>query len=156
MDIKVFGKLAGVFLRYTVCMNYLKSIGAVLAGFITVVVLSMATDFVLEALGIFPPQSAGIYSGGLLAVALLYRTIYTILGGYVTAWLAPHSRMKHVWALAILGQLGGIAGVAAGWNLSAHWYPIALAVLAIPSVYLGGWLYMRMTAKENVVANIVA
>ena len=32
-----------------------KSIGAVLAGFITVFVLSVATDFVLETMGVFPP-----------------------------------------------------------------------------------------------------
>lgn len=38
-------------------MNTFKSIGAVVAGFLTVVVLSVGTDFILESLGIFPPQS---------------------------------------------------------------------------------------------------
>ncbi|MBI5456691.1 hypothetical protein HY969_03030 [Candidatus Kaiserbacteria bacterium] len=122
----------------------LKSIFAVVAGFLTVVVLSMGTDMVLEKTGIFPPPSEmGLFVTWMLALALFYRTIYTILGGYVTAWLAPQNAMKHVWTLAALGQLGGIAGVIAGWNLSAHWYPIALAVLAIPSVWLGGWLRTR-------------
>ena len=123
----------------------IKSIIAVVAGFLTVVVLSTGTDYVLEHTGILPLQM----TGGFLAIALAYRTLYTILGGYVTALLAPQNAMKHVWVLAIFGQIGGIMGVIGGWNLSVHWYPIALAILAIPSVWLGGWLKMR---KESVPA----
>ncbi|MES2007098.1 MAG: hypothetical protein V4436_03245 [Patescibacteria group bacterium] len=124
-------------------MNILKSIGAVLAGFLTVVILSTGTDFVVEAAGIFPPPSAeGLYVTWMLALALLYRTIFTVAGGYITAMLAPKRKMLHVNILGFLGTLGGLAGVAAGWNLSAHWYPIALAVLAFPSVWAGGKLFM--------------
>ena len=133
-------------------MSFLKSAGAVIAGFLVVVVLSTGTDAVLENVGIFPPASEqGLFITWMLALALAYRTVYTILGGYVTALLAPQNAMKHVWILAALGQLGGIMGVIAGWNLSAHWYPIALAVLAIPSVWLGGWLKTRhnSTATET-------
>lgn len=132
-------------------MNFLKLwVWPVLAGFLTVFVLSVGTDALLEAVGLFPPQSAGEYGTGYLAIALAYRTIYTILGGYVTAWLATTEPMKRVWALAIFGQIGGILGVVGGWNLSAHWYPIALAVLAIPSVWLGGWLRMRTDTVPTV------
>lgn len=53
----------------------------------------------------------------------------------------------HVYVLAGLGQLGGIAGVIAGWDLSAHWYPIMLAVTAIPCVVFGGWLHTRTFSK---------
>ena len=122
----------------------IKSIIAVVAGFLTVVVLSMGTDKLLESTGIFPPPSEmGLFVTWMLGLALFYRTVYTVAGGYVTAWLAPQNPMKHVWVLAIIGQIGGISGVIAGWNLSAHWYPIAIAVLAIPSVWLGGWLRTR-------------
>jgi hypothetical protein len=138
-------KQGGVYFLY---MNTLKSIGSVLAGFITVVVLSTGTDALLEKVGIFPPPSEmGIYITWMLVLALIYRTVYTVFGGYVTAWFAPQNPMKHVWALAILGQLGGLAGVYAGWELSAHWYPIALAVLAIPSVWLGGTIFMRSASQ---------
>jgi hypothetical protein len=130
-------------------MSYFKSIGAVVAGLLTVVILSMGTDVVLEQLGIFPPISGGLFVTWMLALALAYRTAYTILGGYVTARLAPHSAMKHVWALALIGQVGGIAGAVGGWDLSAHWYPIAIAVLAIPSVWLGGWLKTRAGASAT-------
>ncbi len=123
-------------------MTYIKSIWAVVAGFLVVVVFSTGTDAILEAIGVFP-NAGEVLGTGYLATALAYRTVYTVLGGYVTAWLAPQNPMKHVWVLAILGQIGGLAGVAAGWNLSAHWYPIAIAVLAIPSVWLGGKIRTR-------------
>ena len=123
-------------------MTIVKSIGAVLAGFIVVVLLSVGTDWVLETTGIFPPLSEqGLYVTWMLGLALFYRTVYTVLGGYVTARLAPLNPTRHIVILGILGTLGGIAGVVAGWNLSAHWYPIALAALAFPSVWLGGLLH---------------
>lgn len=120
-------------------MTIVKSIGSVLVGFIVVAGLSTLTDAFVEYLGIFPPA----LTTTMLVLALTYRIIYTILGGYVTAWLAPGNKMKHVWALATIGQLGGIAGVVFGWNLSSHWYPILIAVTAIPTVLLGGWLRTR-------------
>lgn len=128
-------------------MNILKSIGAVVAGFLTVAVLSVGTDTVLEKAGILPVQSMGLFITWMLVMAFAYRAVYTVLGGYVTAWLAPSAPMKHVWVLAALGQLGGIAGVFAGWNLSQHWYPIAIALTAIPLVWLGGWLKTRADSR---------
>ena len=129
-------------------MSFLKSAGAVIAGFLTVVVPSMGMDSVMQSIGIFPPISAqGMYATWMLALALVYRIAFTILGGYVTAWLASQNAMKHVWVLAAIGQLGGIIGVIAGWNLSAHWYPISIAVTAIPSVWLGGWLKTRKNSN---------
>lgn len=125
-------------------MTILKSIGAVFAGFVTVAGLSVLTDFILESLGVFPPPSdEGLYVTWMLALAFIYRSVYAIVGGYVAALLAPSKPMRHVAILGILGTLGGIAGAVAGWDLSDHWYPIALAVTALPLVYLGGTLYQK-------------
>ena len=67
-------------------MKILRSIGAVLAGFLACAILSIATDVVLEALKLFPPQDQpGLYTDSLLLIATAYRTLYTILGGYLTA-----------------------------------------------------------------------
>ena len=119
-------------------MNTLKSIWAVFAGILVNVILSTATDFVLEKLGIFPPPSGGLFITWMLALALAYRMVYTVLGGYVTAWAAPQNPMKHVWILGGIGIVLGSIGVVVGWNLSQHWYPIALVITAIPCTWLGG------------------
>ena len=96
-------------------MKTLKSIGAVFAGFVTVEILSTGTDFILEKFGIFPPASdPGLYITWMLIVALAYRSLYTIAGGYVTARLAPDKVMRHVIILACIGLLGGTAGVIIG------------------------------------------
>lgn len=122
-------------------MKTLKSVLSIFVGFLTVVVLSILTDAILEKTGIFPPPSdAGLFVTWMLVFALFYRTVYTILGGYFSAKLAPSSPMKHAIFLGILGTIAGTAGVIVGWNLSAHWYPIALAVLALPSTWFGGWI----------------
>lgn len=123
-------------------MNTLKSIGAVLAGFLVVVVLSVGTDFVLESLGIFPPQSEpAAYTAGLLMVALVYRCVYTVAGGYVTARLAPDRPMLHAIILGFVGIVAGTIGIVVSWNLTPHhWYPIALVVTALPCTWLGAKL----------------
>lgn len=121
----------------------LKSIGAVFAGFLTVVILSIVTDTILEALNIFPPLGQGLFITWMLVVALIYRCIYTVAGGYVTASLAPDKPMRHVIILGIIGIVAGSAGVVVGWNLSQHWYPIALVVTAMPCTWFGGKLKTR-------------
>ena len=116
-----------------------KSIGAVIAGVIIIVVLSVVTDMILEKTGVLPVQSQGLFTPYLL-LALTYRTVYAAVGGYVTAALAPKNRMKHIIALEIIGTIMGILGVIAGWNLSAHWYPIALVFTSFVAVWCGGKL----------------
>lgn len=121
-------------------MYTLKSIWSVVAGFLTVVALSVGTDYVLETLGVFPPQSEpAAYTAGLLMVALIYRCVYTIAGGYVTAWIAPNRSMRHAIVLGFVGIVAGTIGVVVAWELSPqHWYPIALVVTALPCTWLGG------------------
>lgn len=123
-------------------MNILKSIGAVLAGFVTVVVFSIGMDFILESLGFFPPQSEpDSYTWWMLLLALIYRSVATVAGGYVTAKLAPDQPMRHAIILGIVGMAAGTVGAIVTWNLtSQHWYPIALVVTALPCTWLGGKL----------------
>lgn len=124
-------------------MKIFKSILAVVVGFLTVAVLSTITDFILENTGIFPTVQYQMQNGSpvwLLVTALIYRSAYAVLGGFVAAKLAPSNPSKHVMVLAILGTIGGIAGIIGGWQYGNHWYPIALAVTAYPLVWYGGKL----------------
>ena len=122
----------------------LKSIWAVVAGFLTVFIVSSLGGVIMETVGIFPPvNQPQALTTWMLVVALLYRCIATVAGGYITAMLAPAKPMKHVIILGIIGTLAGCVGVVAGWNLSAHWYPIAIALTGFPLVYFGGKLRVK-------------
>lgn len=127
----------------------LQSAAAVFLGFITVVVLSIATDQVLHVLHVYPPWKQTMYDPALNLLALSYRIVYTVLGGYVTARLAPHSPMRHVWILGGIGFVLGLAGAIATipMRLGPNWYPIAIVVTALPCTWLGGVLYRKTAAK---------
>ena len=118
-----------------------RSVLAVFSGFVAVVVLSLATDQVLHVLDVYPPWGEPMYDTGLNALALTYRIIYTLLGGFVTARLAPRAPMRHVMVLALIGLAAGTAGAIVAItqaDLGPSWYPIALAVTAYPVTWLGG------------------
>jgi peptidoglycan/LPS O-acetylase OafA/YrhL len=123
--------------------NMVRSVVAVVAGALTGVVLSLGTDVVLHKAGVFPPwgQPAG---DGPLLLATAYRAVFGVLGGYITARLAPNRPMRHALILGAFGTLAGIAGAVATWNkgpeFGAHWYPVALVVLGMPQSWLGGKL----------------
>ena len=122
-----------------------------LAGFFATFILSIGTDMLLHAAGVFPPWGQPM-SNALFVLATAYRSIYTVAGGYITARLAPNKPMGHVWTLGVIGLLAAIAGTAATWNkgpeFGPKWYPVALVVLAIPSVWLGGKLAQRAIVRK--------
>lgn len=120
-----------------------RSIGVIFLGIAIGAILSVATDFILENTGVFPSfaeQQANGSPTWLLLWATLYRTIYTILGCYVAACLAPNHPMRHAMILGILGFIANIAGGIAMWHLGQHWYPIALAILSLGAGWVGGML----------------
>ncbi|MBC8030215.1 MAG: hypothetical protein H7Z16_08895 [Pyrinomonadaceae bacterium] len=123
-------------------MNTLKGIGAVLAGIVFIVVTHTVTDLVLEKLGIFTAPDQGFHTKWMVMTATIYRTIYTAAGGYVTAALAPNPKMRYVIILGIFGLVTSTlaAIVTIPMRLGPAWYPIALAVLAFPAVWIGGKL----------------
>ena len=119
-----------------------RSVGAVVAGFAAVVVLSIATDAVFHALGVFPPIGRQM-TAGLYVMALAYRTLFTVAGGYITARLAPRRPLAHAVVLGVIGIVAGTLGAVALWGMGDQWYPIALVLLALPSTWFGGWLFSR-------------
>ena len=51
-----------------------------------------------------------MHDPSLNVLALSYRIVYTILGGYITASLAPHAPMRHVIVVGLVGFVAGSAG----------------------------------------------
>jgi hypothetical protein len=129
--------------------NVGRSVWAVFAGFLVVVVLSIATDAVLHAAGIFPALGQRM-SDGLFVLATIYRTIYAVVGSYITARLAPNKPMKHALIGGAIGMAIGVIGAVVTWNkdLGPHWYPIALVVEALPTAWVGARLRLMGTSNE--------
>ena len=128
-----------------------RSIGAVVVGFLSVAVLSLVTDQALHVLQVYPPWGQPMYETGLNLLALSYRIVYTIAGGYITAALAPSARMRHVVVAGILGFITGSAGAIAAItmaDLGPNWYPILLAVTGFPCVWLGGVMYCALRGER--------
>ena len=130
-----------------------RSIGAVLAGMIAGIILTIGTDVVLHVIGVFPPWGSSMVGfDGALLLATAYRTVYGVAASYIIARLAPYRPMLHALVGGVVGLAVGILGAALTWNkgpaFGPHWYPLALIVLAIPQAWVGGRLYeMKLGAR---------
>jgi hypothetical protein len=123
-----------------------RSIGAVVAGIVVGVALTLITDVVLHAMGVFPPLGQPV-SDGPLVLATVYRIVFGIVGSYVAARLAPHGPMRHAMIAGFIGFVVSIVGAVVTWNrgpaFGPHWYPLALIVTALPCAWVGGWMRER-------------
>jgi hypothetical protein len=126
-----------------------QSIRAILAGFFAVLVLSLVTDKILHSLNIYPPWGQPMREPGLNLLALSYRIVYSILGSYIAARLAPRNPMRHALVLGFIGLPLSVAGAIAGIKLDMGpaWYPIALVLTTLPCAWLGGVLYRAMSVE---------
>ena len=127
------------------------SILAVLAGFVVVIVITLLTDAILHWTHFYPPL--GEYTpGSALIWATVYRTIYGVIGSYITARLAPRRPMKHALIGGAIGMVIATAGAIATWNhvpsLGPHWYPVSLIVGALPTAWLGAKLRIMQTVPH--------
>ncbi len=121
-----------------------KSIGSVITGVAFIIVVTTLVDIVLHIVHVFPPMEQPI-NDALALLATAYRLVISIAGAWLTARLAPDRPMRHALILGYVGTVLGLVGVVATWNLGLgpRWYPIALAVLAVPQCWFGGWIYAR-------------
>ena len=126
---------------------------ALLAGIAVGIVLSTGTDFGLHAIGLAPSIKDG-WPNRLLAIATAYRSIYGILASYIIARLAPNRPMGHALVAGVLGLLASSLGAAAAWSTTVgqHWYPVALALTALPTAWIGAKLWLMQTQSQTTTA----
>ena len=104
----------------------------------------------MHASGVFPPWGEPM-SDRLYGLATIYRVVFTVFGGYLTAALAPRQPMTHALALGVIGLVVASVGAAATWNagpaFGPRWYPVLLVVTALPCVWFGGILRRYVPAR---------
>jgi surface polysaccharide O-acyltransferase-like enzyme len=130
--------------------HWLRSVLAVFAGLVAVVVTSTAADALMHGTGVFPPPGTAM-SAPLWLLATAYRTAFGVLGGYVAARLARARPVAHALALGWIGVAFSLAGTISTWNMGPEfgpkWYPISLVVIALPSSWAGAMLLPASTRQ---------
>jgi hypothetical protein len=125
-----------------------KSIGAVLAGLIFIVITHTGTDAILEGAGVLPKGHLFVGTG-LILLVLGYRAVFSFIGCYLTAKLAPQNPMKHALILGGIGLVLSSVGAIVAADLGPAWYAWTLAAMALPLAWLGGKLHeLRKTVKH--------
>jgi hypothetical protein len=130
-----------------------RSTGAVLLGFFTAAVLTVATDQLMFVFKVFRTSGQPIADAPFL-LATAYRLIYNVAGCYLAARLAPYRPMLHALVIGWVGLIFTIVNTVATWSTAygPHWYPLANVLLALPSAWLGGFLHRTWhsrTPDEN-------
>jgi len=116
---------------------------AVLGGFVAIVILSIAVDTVLEQT-VLPGLAHGEATNAVWAMVTGYRFVISIFGCWLAARLAPDRPMAHAMMLGIVGLLvSGLGVYFYQEGMGPFWYPVALVLTALPSGWIGGWLYTR-------------
>jgi hypothetical protein len=129
--------------------NLWRSTAAVVAGLIAIVVTHTGTDHVMHTTGVFPPYGEPMTDSGQYALALGYRIVFSVVGCYLTAVLAPRNPMRHALVLGGIGVVLSTAGAVMMWDMGPGWYPISLIIIALPSAWSGGKLHQVVHERRE-------
>ena len=129
----------------------LKSIGAVLAGFITFSILSGVASAILVSIGVYPNGKLPLHGSLLVIIGILGgQAIFNMVSCFVTAKLAPFKPMRHV---LIFGTLGALLNLLTALGMmkdaASFWFFLALAVLSLSVAWLSGKLYTTQASKKH-------
>ncbi|WP_425615410.1 hypothetical protein NA78x_005328 [Anatilimnocola sp. NA78] len=131
-------------------LGILRSFGAVLAAIVFIVFTSTFMDMVMHGFGVFP-KTIGM-NHWQSSIAFSYRIVIGVIGSYLAATLARDGRMLHALIPGIIGTV--VCTIGAAFTLGQEqvfgpaWYPIALAVTALPCAWLGGMI-QRVTSAPG-------
>lgn len=120
----------------------LRSIAAVLFGFLLIGALSVGADLVLKQAMPTAFDAAGrVDSTPVLLLMMGYVGLFAVTGCYLTARLAPGRPMLHALVLGALGlAFTGYNTFAVFWDTAPAWYHVASLALVMPYAWIGGRL----------------
>jgi hypothetical protein len=119
----------------------MRSIWAVVAGFLFIAVLSLGADKIMMAMAprLFT-ANGGTTNLAILCLMTLYVAVFATVGSYLTARLAPSHPMRHALILGALGLVVSLYATTKMWGSTPAWYNIINLVLVMPYAWLGGRL----------------
>ena len=129
----------------------LRSVLAIVVGFVLIGALSVGTDYLLIAAMPGAFDAAGRTTDArLLALILAYVGAYATFGCYVAARLAPSRPMRHALGLGVLGLAMNVAVSMATWGAHPRWFVVAGLATTMLWAWLGGRLRERELARPGV------
>ena len=119
----------------------LRSIAAIMLGFVFIGALAFGADAVLRAVmpSAFSP-SGRVDSVPVLLLMQAYVIAFAVTGCYLAARLAPNRPLRHALILGLLGLAFNVAGTVQMWHTAPAWYHILALSLVMPAAWLGGRL----------------
>ena len=119
----------------------MRSIWAVVAGFVLIGALSSGATAIMRAM------SPALFDAGggtrnviILCLMTAYVGVFAIVGCYVSARLAPRHPMRHALILGALGLAFSLFTAAKMWDAAPAWYHIINLFLVMPYAWFGGRL----------------
>jgi hypothetical protein len=125
-----------------------RSFAAVIVGFFTIVLLSLAADSLLRVVipGAFS-DTGRTESVPVLLFVLLYVFAIGVLGCWLAARIAQRKPMKHALILGVVALFFGLLGAVTLWETAPPWYHILTVLLIMPAAWVGGTLGQRQLAR---------
>lgn len=120
--------------------TFLKSTGAIAAGFFAAAILSIVTDVILQQSGVMKTEPFSDNPSWLILLVIVYRFIYNTAGCYIAALLAPNKPMRHAMIIGYIGLVLSILGAVVMWDKAVAWYNISIILIALPCAWIGGKL----------------
>ena len=134
----------------------LRSILAVIAGFLVTAIIVMATSALAAMAFGLPAMSTSdattgaptvAPSAGYLTTNLVCSALAAIVGGWTAGTIGRRHPMGHAGGLAVLLAIGGAVGVAWPQPGQPTWYPASLLVIGPVGALIGGFLRQLRDAR---------
>lgn len=129
-----------------------RSILAIVAGFLFIAALAFGTGAALHAAGIVPAPDEPLTDTGQLLLETAYVAVFAIAGCWLAARLAPSRPMRHALILGLLGLAFNVMGAVTTWGQRPVWSVVLNLALVMPYAWIGGRLRELQLARARVPA----
>ena len=117
-----------------------RSLGAILIAVVLNVALALGIDQIFHMAGVYPPWGAPMPDTGDNLLALSYRLVIQVFAGVVGLRFAGYAPGWHAVALGTVGfafgSLGAVQMTGGPVDFGPDWFPWAIALSAIPCIWL--------------------
>ncbi len=125
----------------------LRTILAVLAGYIVIVAIVLGATYVLQTIKPEWYLIGAPLASGYLAANIAYSLVAAFLGGFITARIGAHAPRKHAYALAAVSVAMTVLAAMTGEQEQPGWFQALRAVVMVAAIVAAGRM-RRQAAGE--------